>query len=329
VRGVAKRSIIAAGLAAAALLAAGCSAVRLGYDQAPWITYRWVDGYADFDGAQGYEARQMIDNFFAWHRRDELPRYATLLARAQADARRDVTADEVCALGDQGSERVDAALVRMSAPLATVAAGLKPRQIDHIAERYDESNTKFRDEYLQDDLDDRRDASMDRAVERFEDLYGPITDAQRQLLADGIAASPFSPQKWFDERQARQQDVLQTARRLRSTAASAETSRAEMLALLQRQWHSPREPYRQYQATLRTYNCAFIARMHNATTPEQRAEAANRLGGWAEDARVLASEGSGSPAALAGPGLARRLASWIGDDDGVSSAVNGGLPALR
>jgi len=143
----------------------------------------------------------------------------------------------------------------------------------------------MREKFLQPSLEDRRKAAMKRTVERVEQLYGGIGDAQRRVIQAGLAASPFDPEAWFAERERRQKDTAQTLRRLVAEKASRDQIVAAMRTLVERTERSPDPAYRAYQDRLADYNCAFAAQIHNATTPAQRASARDRLKGWEADLR--------------------------------------------
>lgn len=268
---------------------AGCSAVRFGYTQGPELLFWWLDGYADFDDAQARQVRGHLGDWFAWHRRTQLPDYASLLARAQADVLSDTTPDRICRwfaeLRQRGEVAADQAL-----PLAAeVLTTLKPAQIQHIERRQARVNEEFRSDYLDKDPARRLERSVDRAIERIEFLYGSLDDRQRALVARLVGSSPFDAEAWYAERVQRQQEALQTIRRLAGTGVDRDTAVAAMRAYGERMARSPREGYRRYQEKLESYNCAFAATLHNATTPAQRQAAANRLKGWEADFRALAA----------------------------------------
>ena len=65
-----------------AALLAGCSAMRLAYDNAD--TYlRWrASSYLDLQGDEADELDERIDAFLAWHRAKALPQYARLAEEA-------------------------------------------------------------------------------------------------------------------------------------------------------------------------------------------------------------------------------------------------------
>jgi hypothetical protein len=283
----AKARIIVAGLCLVAL--AGCSLVRLGYGQAPDLTYWWLDGYLDLNGEQTPLVRDGLEAWFAWHRATQLPDYADLLARAQADVQRDITPELACRWGDELRQRTDRLLEPAVPTLVALVTRLTPAQVQHLQAQFRKKDDEFRDEFLQDAPEARQKESLRRTLDRLEMLYGRLDDAQRERVAQGLAASPFDPQQWARERQARQQDIVQTlqqARTLRDDPARAE---ALLRGLVSRAGQSPRPAYRAYQQALTEYNCAFSARIHNATTPAQRQAAVRRLKGWEDDLRALAA----------------------------------------
>lgn len=271
---------------------AGCSAIRFAYNQAPDLVYWWLDGYVDFDGEQTPAARQAINQWFEWHRNTQLADYTTLLVKMQDEVQQPTSAAQVCRWWDDIQKRRDLLLDHAALRLAPVALMLQPGQLENIEERYAKTNKDFRKEYLQEDLQDRRKAAQKRVVERSETLYGRVEGAQRELIARQLAGSPFDPQRWYNERRRRQQDVLQTLRQLQASKATVEQAQPALRALGQRLVHSPDESYRRYMAQLTAYNCEFAAQLHNTTTPAQRRTAVGKLKGWEEDLRALVGNGA-------------------------------------
>ena len=277
------------GVVAAVLVA--CTAVRFGYNQGPDLAYWWLDRYIDFDAAQKPKARQAIDEWFQWHRGTQLPDYATLLTRAQAEAADAVTPAQICKWTDTLQVRVDAAFEHALPALADTVRALTPQQIEHLERKYEKNAKEYKKDFLQTDPQERRHVQINRVADRAEMIYGKLNDAQRERIALLITASPFDPQAWLIERQHRQQDTLQALRKLSADRASAEEARAVVRGLYQQTFQSPRESYRQYQQRLMQFNCDFAAQVHNLSTLKQRAEAIKHFKNWAEDAQILSGQG--------------------------------------
>ncbi|MCM5679342.1 DUF6279 family lipoprotein [Schlegelella sp. S2-27] len=272
----------------AAALLAGCSTLRLAYEQGPRLAYWWLDPYVDFNDAQKQQARHDLAQWFEWHRRTQLPLYAQALSRAQRDAAQDGHAAQACRWWDEVQQWRDGAFEQVLPKAAELALTLTPAQIDHLQQHYAKTNRKFRDEFLQADPDVRRREALKRTAERAERFYGRLDDTQRHWVAQKLAASPFDPQLWLQERQRRQQDIVHTLRSLQQQRATPEQAREAIRDVYRRTVSSPNEAYRSYAQALTAYNCEFVAQLHNRTSAEQRRTAVERLRGWESDLRALA-----------------------------------------
>jgi hypothetical protein len=282
--------VIIGALWLALALLGGCSAVRFAYNQAPDLTYWWLDSYVDFDDAQTPRVRDAIDAWFAWNRRTQLADVAALLTRTQAQMAQPTTPAQVCQLVDDVSARFEAAVDHALLLMAPTVRTFTPQQLAHMEHKYAKNNEAYEHDFLQADAAERLEASVQRVVDRAELVYGSLSEAQRERLKRGVAESPFDAEQWGMERKRRQQETLQTLRRLTAERASPEATTLALKMLYEHTMRSPREAYRDYQERLRQYNCVLAAQMHNLSTPEQRQRAAARLKGWADDLRSLAAD---------------------------------------
>lgn len=294
-----RAAIIGTLAALLALLLGGCSALRVAYNTGPQLAWWWLDGYADFSREQAPQVKASIDRWFEWHRQTQLPGYAALLATAQSRIGEPLTPVAVCQWNDRLADALAPALSRALEQAAELVPGLGEAQLRHMQQRYAKNLDEMRDEYLQPDPAERLAASVKRTLTRAEQLYGRLDDAQRKVIVEGVAASPFDAQGWMEERKRRQRDTLGTLRRLLAERADRDQRIAALRALADRSQRSPDPAYRAYQQRLTDYNCAFVARLHNATTPTQRQRARANLKEWEDDLRAVinGATGAGDPAA--------------------------------
>ena len=271
------------------LLLAGCSSVRLGYGSGPLLAWWWLDGYVDFSREHAPLAQQGIERWFEWHRATQLPAYADLIDAAAREVPEPLTAVQVCRWQARLLDALGPALDRAVEIAADLVPTLGEAQLRHIQQRYAKGNDEMRGDFLQPDPAVRQRESVKRTVERIERVYGRLEPAQKQVIAAGVAASPFDPERWLADRERRQRDTLAMLRELVSTGADRDQRLAGLRTLALRLERSPDPDYRAYQLRLADYNCQFAARIHNATTPEQRRKARDTLKAWAEDFRALAA----------------------------------------
>jgi hypothetical protein len=277
-------------LALGALLLAGCVSMRIAYNHAPDLVYWKLDSYADFDSEQKTKVKQAIVQWMHWHRTTQLPDYVALMASHRHELQGNVTPAAVCSLFERGRERVDRGWTQVLPSVAEIALTLKPAQLDHIEKKYAKVNEETRKDYLQESPDERHRAVVKRAINSAEKLYGDLGPAQREVIDAGVADSPQDADLWFAERQARQQEILATTRRLiaeHATRAQALTAYKQLVADMRR---SPNAAYAAQEEKVQQYNCGFWAAIHNSTTPQQRRHASERLERWATDFQLLIDE---------------------------------------
>jgi hypothetical protein len=272
------------------LLLGSCSMLRMSYNQGPQLAWWWLDSYVNFNSEQAPHAKEAIRQWFDWHRTTQLPGYAGWLSTLRGQINDPVTPAQVCRWSEELHNIVAPALDHSLQLAAPLVPGLSEAQWRHIEQRYAKGNDEFRRDHLQPRAEERLEASIKRTVKRAENLYGDIDETQRRLIAASLEASPFDPEAWLAERQHRQQETLLTLRRLASESVDTEHIVTALRTLVGHIERSTDADYRAYQIKLTEYNCGFIARLHNSTSPTQRRHAHDKLKHWETDLRTLAAE---------------------------------------
>ena len=275
------------GATSLALALAGCSAARIGYNNAPTLLYYWMDGYLDFDGPQSLALRESLQSLQDWHRKEEVPLIAELLTNLQPSATQNVTSDEVCKLYTYVQTRATAPLERLAPALARLGSSLTTAQLTHMAAQYEKRNASWRDEWLDATPAERTERRLKQVVERAESFYGNLTDAQRKLVRAQIEATGYDPTLQYGETLRRQQDSLRTLALIRTGAMPEAKALAEIQNLFARSITSPDPAYRRYQEQTRQQSCVAVAALHNSSSTAQREKMLEALKAYASDARAL------------------------------------------
>jgi hypothetical protein len=277
------------GLCVAGLALASCSLVKLGYGQVPDLAYWWIDSYVDLTEAQTPRLRRKLDDLAQWHRTQELPKLALLLGKARQLAPGPISPAQACALFEDGRERFNAVTARTESLVLWLAPSLGPAQIEHLARKYAKTNKEWEDDWLRGTPADQLKHRVKQATERFEMLYGDLDEAQISLLRTELAGASYNARMLRSERLRRQEDILQTLRQVSAGNLSPEAIRESLHALLGRLTTPPGPAGKAYAETTLRENCALFARLHNSTSPAQRARAVETLGKYEADFRALAA----------------------------------------
>lgn len=273
------RSVLKVTLAVAAAAAAGCSSVRIAYDNADAYLLWRANSYMDLQGA-AYEALdERIDDFFDWHRAAALPQYAKISEEAAARMAKGLSrADLVWGYDSfmgQARESLRAAAVRIG-PLLD---GLSARQLKRMEQRFDEDNRRYRKDNLRGSENERRKRRAKRTQERLEDWVGDLDRAQVQRVREYSERAPLIGELHERERMRIQADVLAMAR---------ERSAARLLAERAAAFDAGRDPaYVTAAEAARGEFFQLVLDLDRTLSAQQRAQAVENLRRYARDFHSL------------------------------------------
>jgi Family of unknown function (DUF6279) len=274
---------------ALALLSA-CSAIKIAYNQAPDLTYWWLDGYVDFNEQQTPKVRDEITKLFAWHRASQLPKVAALLQKSQSLLPNAITPTQACGLFDEVRSLVDAIADKALPAAADLATSITPEQLLHLQHKYDKTNADYVRDFITDKPEERDAKRLKQAIQRSEMLYGKLDDAQTNAIQRAVQKSSFNAVLGLKERERRQKEALAMLGKLAADKPAPPAVQAALRAYLQRSTTSPDPVYRAYAEKMVKEGCESFAAVHATTTPEHRASAVQTLKGYEGDMRVLAAQ---------------------------------------
>jgi hypothetical protein len=281
----------------AAVVLVACSTLRLGYGQGSTLAYWWLDRYVDFDRRQTPAVKQALTRWFDWHRQTQLGEDIRLLEQAANEVERDASAAQACDWWAVLLQRRDAYLRQALPAAAALAPQLRDEQLQHLRDHFRQQNEDWREDHLSADPARRQRVAQDKVIERADMLYQQLDRSQRAFVADRLRSSPWDPQRWLQERERRQADIVDTLRQINRSELSPEQRQQSLQAWLERLSHPPGTDNQAHLEELVRYQCSFAADLHNRTSAEQRRHARQVLLGWAQDLRgfVPVKTPAGSP----------------------------------
>jgi hypothetical protein len=277
------------GLLTFAAVLSGCSAIKLGYNNLDEIAYWWLDRYLDFNEGQSRRVREDLARLQQWHRREELPEIAAILHRMEQLAPDNVSPEQACGFVPQWRERLQALADHAEPAIVTLLMDLTPDQLVHLERTYRKKDAEYREEWVdltQAELWDKRTKQF---RQRSEMIYGRLDEPQRLVMRERVEHSIFDAARLLAERRRRQQDALQTVRKLAGQPVSLTQARALIHGLIERAIDPPEPGARKYQDALIQEGCRNLSALHNSTNAEQRQAAARRLQAYQRDLKELAA----------------------------------------
>ena len=263
------------------ILVSGCSALKLGYENADtWLQWR-ARQYFDFEAEQKPEFERRMQRFLAWHRQTALPQY-NRLANEMADrlARGLSQADLVWGY-DVLQAQVRQSLGAGSAEMGELLDGLSPAQIERFQMRLAKENRDHAKEHgLGEAPEERREKRLKRNVQRLEDWYGSLSEAQIERVRQYNARAPLDTVLRDLDRKRLQGELIVMLR--------AKEARKRLVPWMVA-WDQNREPaYAKLFGENRQEFYRMVLDLDKMLSPEQRSRAVMRMRGFAGDFVALA-----------------------------------------
>ena len=270
------------------LALAACSTIKIAYNNAAGVGYWWLDGYVDFNEAQTLQLRADLARLQLWHRSTELPRYVELLQKVEQLATADIGPEQVCAIALEMRRHLGTLLAQIEPAATALAMTLTPAQLQGLDRKYAKADARYRKEWLSRAPAEQSDKRYKQWLARTEMIYGRLDGAQKDSLRAQVALSGFDARMSYEERLRRQQDALQTLRRITQAGLPEGDARDLVHGYFERALDSPNPAYRAYQQALLQEDCRSVALTHNTATAGQRDTAVQRLRAYERDLAQLA-----------------------------------------
>jgi hypothetical protein len=273
-------------LALAALLVAGCSALKLGYTQADIILAWRANSYFDLDSDQRREFSTRLDRLLAWHRHEQLPDYAQFLTVAIDKAEHGVKTEDIAWLVDGFRARYRVIVNRGIADAAEILATLAPEQLVALQTKFDKDNQKFADENeLDSGGDKRKRARLKKMLDQIDYWTGSLTREQERKIAALLDPIPLIEHLRHQDRMRRQHEFVDI---LKTRQAKLEFATRLHQWLLD--WDHGRTPeYSQLSAQVYEQRLHFFVAVDRLLTREQRQHVLARLQKYADDCKALSA----------------------------------------
>lgn len=273
------------------VVVAGCSSLRLAYNNGDTVLYWWLNAYVDLDRDQKGWVREDIDKLFDWHRKTQLKDYVEILRKGQKQVQGNPTQADLMADYSEIKSRTQSLLLKAAPDLADLARSLKPEQIAQMEKKFKSNNDDYRRKFLTGDQEKRQQLRYKKSMEQFELWFGSFSSEQEAIIRKASDARPLDNEIWLDERMRRQRNVLTLVQKVQNEKLGKEATVALINTLIkdsfERLEHSDRKAF--FDA-FENSTAQMILTVIKIATPAQKAHAVKRMQGWIDDFNSLAAQ---------------------------------------
>lgn len=194
-----------------ALLLGSCSLVDIAYNNAPYLVGSEFEDAFDLSETQLAQLDSRLEQFFAWHREEELAQYRQFLDRAALATADGITETEFLELQNDVMAARDRLFEKAIDSLGDLSVSLTPQQIESFEGYFMESSEELRD-YLEKSEQQRETYRLDRNLDRLEDWFGNFDSSLEQKITARLIEVPDIYPSWFEFREKRHQALVKTLR---------------------------------------------------------------------------------------------------------------------
>ena len=178
----------------------GCSANRLLYNRADTFI-RWAaDDYVTLNREQQAAFDQRLDDFLAWHRREELPRYREFIVTSLDTLEDGVTLEEAVVISkeiDLAADRFQGQFIEL---LLATAEGLSDKQVQDFLAELERNQAEYADERLVRDEETYYADSAKTMKDLVKRLIGRLNRDQRAEIEKRSMGLTRLDGLWHDDR---------------------------------------------------------------------------------------------------------------------------------
>ena len=273
------------------VIVAGCTSLRLAYNNGDTVLYWWLNAYVDLDRDQKGWVREDIDKLFDWHRKTQLKDYVEILRKGQKQVQGNPTQADLMADYSEIKSRTQSLLLKAAPDLADLARSLKPEQIAQMEKKFKSNNDDYRRKFLTGDQEKRQQLRYKKSMEQFELWFGSFSSEQEAIIRKASDARPLDNEIWLDERSRRQRNVLALVQKVQNEKLGKEATVALINTLIkdsfERLEHSDRKAFFD---TFDNSTAQMVLTVIKIATPAQKAHAVKRMQGWIDDFNSLAAQ---------------------------------------
>lgn len=278
---------------------AGCSGVRLAYNNADTVVRWMADDYFGLEGPQEDDFKARLARFHAWHRSEELPLYGALLNRSGDKIADGLNSEDLLWAWDSVKARYRHMAAHAAPDLAAVLSTLTPAQFERLDKKFADSNAEYWKKHINGGEAEQRKRRSKRNRELMQEWFGDLSDEQEARLESWNDRMPLLYALRLQNRQRRQQEFVALLKAYRAPAELAPRLRHWLL-----DWEEGASPeYRQLSDVHQEQYIQMLLELDRGLTPAQRSHAVARMREFAEIFSALAEAGrKARPGAAAAAG---------------------------
>jgi len=260
----------------------GCSVADIAYNNAPGFVAGELEDAFDLSAEQSSQLDSRLEQFFIWHRQQELSRYREFLERAALAAADGITASEFLTLRNDIAVAWERSVEKGIDSLGDLFTNLTPEQIEQFQQYHRENSEEYQD-YLEKSAQQQEIYRVERSFENLENWFGEFDFLVEERIRERLRQVPDIYHPWIEYREQRHQALV--------NAMQAGLSRQQLKTIMQ---DSSTHFARAFEPARQAYWQAYAAALEDISSwlsEDQRQRVVTRLQRYARLVERLSAPG--------------------------------------
>ena len=260
----------------------GCSVADIAYNNAPGFVAGELEDAFDLSAEQSSQLDSRLEQFFIWHRQQELSRYREFLERAALAAADGITASEFLTLRNDIAVAWERSVEKGIDSLGDLFTNLTPEQIEQFQQYHRENSEEYQD-YLEKSAQQQEIYRVERSFENLENWFGEFDFLVEERIRERLRQVPDIYHPWIEYREQRHQALV--------NAMQAGLSRQQLKTIMQ---DSSTHFARAFEPARQAYWQAYAAALEDISSwlsEDQRQRVVTRLQRYARLVERLRAPG--------------------------------------
>ncbi|RLU01100.1 DUF6279 family lipoprotein [Ketobacter sp.] len=266
-------------------LLTGCG-VRFVYNQLDWLIPWYLEDYVELERDQEALFGQRLQAYLAWHRTDQLPRYAAFLHQVADQAEQGLTRPDIARIEAQTEQFAQALMDRMLNDLIDLLATATDGQIEQLFARLQQDNEEYRREYIEVSADKQRKQRYKEVIKYAERWTGRLSSDQAQQIAEWVRQFELMGPEIESARLAWQDEF----RRVLALRSDRPVYEAAFRKLISDPDFGRSEALKRKLAYNSELAVDLYLQLDKTLTPKQRGHMVKKLRSYADDFQLLSAQ---------------------------------------
>ena len=250
----------------------------------------WLDDYIDLTDDQEKFYAQAVPSLLKKHRQEELPKALQKIRQLRAKLDGPLNEEDGTLIVRELKTLSKESIYLVQDDLAKLALTIQVKQIQHLQNTFNKSNSKFQNDYLKGSAEDRFNKRLEKIIERTEEFTGDLSKLQKSKLREIAKEYLLDMQIVYQTRIFKQQLIISTLNRINSEQPSLPQVKTLLNQLFTEIELGSTYEQKEFEKKRDLNSGIILSKTTELLDQSQRKKSLEKVRAWENDLQILISK---------------------------------------